>query len=420
MICKIDYISVQCIEKIEKFLLENEVYDCSLATGLSGVFALISDCESKDNIINLGQYILNNCIKNDISLFSGLSGIGTSFLIANQNYDLSDIIIKLVNIIINNGFEFNHNLLELRCIDYDLAYGYTGVVAFMLSVLDSIDNIDDKSLKKINNLIYQYLDYVDYILGNPIKGHHPFWISKENQMIDLDKILFDAGSYNMGIAHGVLGVIQVVIRIYNMRLFSKKAKQIILKLVDLVLNFLVEREGNLIIPPRSTDNRKILDSDKFLFQDGWCYGQLSIGLTLLNAGNVVNKKKYQDIGKRISNQSLSRILDIDSFLPSPIVCHGKSSTLLLLCYAARNNLLDELRIKNDIITIGNILINQYDERHIFGFQDREYEGSNTNYVYFDKFNLLEGTTGIVLTLQLIKQYLSGNYCNNIFLNTFIN
>lgn len=95
-------------------------------------------------------------------------------------------------------------------------------------------------------------------------------------MIDLDKILFDAGSYNMGIAHGVLGVIQVVIRIYNMRLFSKKAKQIILKLVDLVLNFLVEREGNLIIPSRSTDNRKILDSDKFLFQDGWCYGQLSI------------------------------------------------------------------------------------------------------------------------------------------------
>lgn len=424
IISDIDYISKDCIEKIKTYLLENYInsyHDCSLTTGLSGLLCLFSNNENKDNITSLSQYILDNANYNDFSLFSGLSGIGLSFLLVNDKYDVSEVINSILHIILNNdNLLLKPDLNNLKCIDYDLAYGYTGIITFILSYKENMKNIDTDLEYKSNQLIKKYLNYIEEIIENPVNNHYPFWISNNNQMIDLDKTLFQDGSYNMGTAHGILGVIQVVSRIYNNHIYLEKSKKIIIKLVNIMIHFLTFKNGEIIIPPRATDKLEILDNDNFLYQDGWCYGQLSIGLTLINIGKLLKITHYIDLGTQISNQSLKKIKTIDQYLPSVILCHGKSGILMLLFYAINNQLLEHQILEEQLLLITKKIIAQYNKDYILGFKDKEYD--NNNFVYFDKFNLLEGTIGVILILQLVKNYLLDTFNNNnsIVLKTFLN
>lgn len=385
-----------CIEKVKKnFLNDNDI---SLSNGLSGklmAFSVLN--ESKREIIDSAQLILDEISLNsyDLTFFNGLSGVDFAFVILNKKYDVSNVINKLTKIILEN-YSFSKSTINIFPFEYDLIYGCTGIANLCTTLLKS-DFLNSDLKKGSLNFLENYIDYIYKIQFSQSNRHKPWWISSQNQMIKSDKIKFKNGCYNLGISHGILGIILCMLRIYDLNINRDRCKLIIDSLVLELLSFKNILKGKVFFPPRATDKNEIKDEMHFLLQDGWCYGNLSVGYTLLKANKIIKEYKLQLLGESLIENSLVNVKELSKNLKSPIICHGKSGYLLLLISILQNNLFEENKILVEINNISSLIRKQYNKLSKFGFMDEELQGSNM--IKTDKMGILEGSLGIILSLN---------------------
>lgn len=385
-----------CIEKVKKFSPNDN--DISLSNGLSGklmAFSILN--ESKYEIVNIAQVILDEISSNsyDLTFFNGLSGVDFAFAILNKKYDVSNVINKITKIILSN-YSFPKSTINIFPFEYDLIYGCTGI-ANLCTILLKSDFLNNNLKKESLNFLENYINYIYKIQFTQFNKHQPWWISSQNQMIKSDKIKFENGCYNLGIAHGILGIILCMLRIYDLNINKDFCELIIKSLISELLSFKNILKGKIFFPPRATDENEIKDEMHFLLQDGWCYGNLSVGYTLLKANKIIKEDKLQLLADSLIENSLVDVKELSRNLKSPIICHGKSGFLLLLISMLQNNLFKKNKILSEINNISSLIRKQHSKSSKFGFVDEELQKNNV--IKIDNMGILEGSLGIILSLN---------------------
>lgn len=68
------------------------------------------------------------------------------------------------------------------------------------------------------------------------------------------------------------------------------------------------------------------------YRNGWCYGDLSVGFSLLQFGSIFDRAPEKKVGLELFGRGLRRFLESDE---GPCLCHGSSGVLSMAVAASR-------------------------------------------------------------------------------------
>lgn len=385
---------VQIILKSDKRMI-----DYSLASGLSGICILFSELEylypesewenEIDSIVqNIVIQIQNNGI-HDLSLFSGLSGMGLAISCASQNGKRYNKFISSINEYLSHSVEETIDQMDyknLSPIDYDVIGGISGILSYLLIY---------KSDKNINTTIHKSIDFLIKCFDNQsIKGYKvPYvYIKKENLLSDNERLIFPDGCLNTGISHGISGIAAILSIAMMEGFVLDKQKETIEKILETLDKFYIVEEDKYIWKG-CIDYKEYAEgkcNGKNIFRrDAWCYGAPGIALAYLYAGLALNKKECINKANEMYIKSVNKLDGIYS----PILCHGYAGLLeigrTLLQFSSEDS------IKKAIDDLYKITCNSYDNNSNYGFQNFEYEENKLK--AFDEIGLLDGSVGVLLS-----------------------
>ncbi|WP_245149863.1 class III lanthionine synthetase LanKC [Peptoniphilus vaginalis] len=269
------YIDIRPV--FEKWIIANSDFsnydDCGLFTGKSGIALVLYSLGYYKEAINVlkevEQQVYNYIEGNDISIISGLSGIGYSFLrmykkTRNKKY------LKLSKNIINNLLEKFHEKKHKAILNEDfspigLITGWTGL-SYLLLELYEIEKLpdtlifakmcleEDLSKCKQDNENGLYVDFDNilspYLLGGSIgigiciqKFRDIGCFDYEKQLKEIEKIATSKSFYNIGLFRGANGILQLIA---NMQ---EKDKELYLsRFIDMLNIYLIERDEDIWVP----------------------------------------------------------------------------------------------------------------------------------------------------------------------------
>ncbi|MED3873184.1 lanthionine synthetase C family protein, partial [Priestia megaterium] len=140
---------------------------------------------------------------NSISMFGGITGVAYATLYISHNYERYSRFLQVLNNFILMQLEkiLNEPEKELGVhpLKYDVIQGMTGIGRYLIENTKHKEN--HEALKKI--LTY----FVDMASDIEVNGEKvPGWyVSKANQLLEKDRIMFPEGNFNCGLAHGIPG-----------------------------------------------------------------------------------------------------------------------------------------------------------------------------------------------------------------------
>ena len=128
-------------------------------------------------------------------------------------------------------------------------------------------------------------------------------------------------SRNLGMAHGICAYIIFLIR-YDLLFKRSDVRMMIVSCVDTLLSFKKSKDdlakGAGFFPSIVEDIEKI----DFNIPLGWCYGDLTVCITLLKAGIYLDKQVYKDIASEVVTNTISRNTTDTAFIRDASFCHG--------------------------------------------------------------------------------------------------
>lgn len=373
---------------------EIPVYDeVSLSHGLPAVcllFAELSniypeegwDFKAHTYMKKLQQKIQCNQVY-DLSMFSGYAGIGLATDCLSKNGTRYRNFTSYINQYIREAFpQFLKKIYDSKyCFmrDYDVISGVAGILGYTI--------LQDE-LKDISKKIGEYLVYrcqkIDYE-NEEIPG---FYIPRENQFLDTDKKNFPKGNFNIGLSHGVPGILLALCLLKKRNFDIKGLDEAIYMCSDFLLGFL-DTENNrwgAYVSFEDFCGKKIGKIDT---RDAWCYGSPGVSYALFTSGMILHKEVY----KKVAIKVMENIMNSLQGLYSPTFCHGFAGIAYI--YWRFYELTKIVNFKESAINIADKIWEFYDIKNPFGFKDIEYH-SHTNQI-----GLLSGTSGILLTLLAI-------------------
>lgn len=416
---KINIIIEDCLKKISKnyneeilpeFKKSNFDYtkwNLTLSYGDPGKLILYSILNNYPRALALQKKILHDMTKVplDLSLFSGLSGIGFSFIFSQQTFQNSMPIINQIDRLLDNNL---HLVLDatrkdpFRAQNFDVAQGITGIGNYLLQIKKTgweTNNYIDKDLESILNLLIN-------INEHPKSGKLPWWISKENQFLPEEQLIYPEGNYNLGMAHGILGPLTLLLDSKKYGIDGTKIDTCIWRMIQELISFIrKDMQHNKYFWPREASGKsEVHPGDLFIKKNGWCYGNSIISYTLLLAGKVLKAPELTTLGRKLL---IEKVLNqANTELTSSILCHGKAGLVMIL-ETIYSKLWKNVQVQRTINLLTSQIIDSFSSKNIFGFSDPEVsvlessDDKNTTKKTSNqsKSGLLEGTTGILLLLN---------------------
>jgi lantibiotic modifying enzyme len=147
---------------------------------------------------------------------------------------------------------------------------------------------------------------------------------------------------NFGIAHGILGVLLVLLEIFKKDKSCLKVKNLISHCTTLILESKKEKQinGNTIYYPYNIhyDESNTLISNP-TNRMAWCSGDLVVALTLYKAGIVLERTDCIDVSNKLGLACIQRRNVEVTGIHLPIFCHGTSGAAVLYkkLYEISNN-----------------------------------------------------------------------------------
>jgi lantibiotic modifying enzyme len=145
------------------------------------------------------------------------------------------------------------------------------------------------------------------------------WLTGPDLMIDRDLELYPQGNYNLGVAHGVPGVIGVLAQACAAGLDARD-------LLDGSVAWLLNQkrpegsEGGSIFPY----NVALAGAEAKPTRLAWCYGDLGIAATLLMAARTVGEESWEREAVGIARAAAARQDEKEAGVIDAGVCHGAS------------------------------------------------------------------------------------------------
>src|SRR5699024_7205641 len=120
-----------------------------------------------------------------------------------------------------------------------------------------------------------------------------FHIENEMQFRKDQRVIFKDGNINFGLAHGAIGVLAALLKVYEKNLYNDEIE--LLDAIGIIFEMYEKFETNvngIYHYPTQLDFNKYIDDD---YEDninnaGWCYGNMSNNLILYKVSKLLDWK----------------------------------------------------------------------------------------------------------------------------------
>ena len=318
-------------------------------------------------------------IKNP-SMFSGISGILLGIDGLDPDHLKYPKLKGNLKKVLLGSVEEKLNLLadkEVEMTDYDIIEGLSGTSLYLLT------QDDDESLHWLTRILNYLVSLTDERFGYP-----NFHISSRNQFTEEEAKLYPDGNFNLGMAHGIAGILLVLSKSMLKGITVPGQAIAIEYIVDFLIKNSIVKNQKIIWPAMLTLENYLTNTktDVVENRDAWCYGTPGVAVALLYAGKALEREDIIDF----SSQSIRSIYSKEEGLFSATICHGYSgllNTLLTFKKELGTSDFDEY-----IKVVKEEILRFYDEKNHFGFTSIEFGKSVTD------IGLLGGSSGVLLTL----------------------
>ncbi len=277
---------------------------------------------------------------------------------------------------------------------YDIVQGIAGVGCYTLTNLQnpSFYELSEKIARTLVALCTPFKKGENIIPGWYVAPDDP--LNKNNPRPE--------GSFNLGFAHGVPGVLAFLCAAALKGVIVRDQKETIHTLAEWISKRSFYDEKNTIRWTHEVSWEEEF-TDKIFFpknssQDGWCYGVPGVARSLFLAGCVLQDQKLKDFALKAFQGVFNRP-PVDWKLHGPSLCHGIAGLLLLTHHMAQETGCSQLTAQ--VNKLQKILLSHYKSDSRFGFQDIDY-GPQGGHITVDKPGLMNGTVGILLTLLTLS------------------
>ncbi|SEA85246.1 lanthionine synthetase LanC family protein [Alkalimonas amylolytica] len=382
------------VNATQSFDISREI-NLSLLSGLSGRllfhwYAAKSPFISIDKV-QLGAQIqhltsLAPALRNSISFGYGIAGVAwlIEVLLAERddgydpafNQEIEDLLTSRIS-------KYNQWNGEI-----ELMFGLSGFAAFAARRLKYNKGLELYSsivtlLKKL--AVYESTDVCS-------------WSVPAQSVYRLDKKYPDKPEYNMGLAHGVPGVICALLPAVKHPLLGQQAAKLISDGCSwLFKQQLTGLDTISMFPSFSGDHKPS--------RLGWCYGDLTIALTLARAGKAINRQDLLDYACDIGMHAAQRTCDTAMVYDAGL-CHGSAGLMLIFQLLHQIIPMAEFEQASDYWFENTM--NRYKEHALEGFN------AHKSGKLVEETGLLEGYAGIGLCL-LARQGISPDWADALLL-----
>lgn len=342
-----------------------------------------------------------------LSLFSGLAGTCFSLHQASRKGTRYQKLLSTLNLHLIKNVEIEYltplkeNLekgLPSSIFLYDLIQGIVGIGIYEISNVSQIGLLNQ--LQEILALLVRLTKPIQ-AWGRQVPG---WYLPSSLQFLDSDKERYPKGNFNIGLAHGIPGIL-AFLSVAMLRGIIVEGQQ---EAIEYITSWIVRhrREENGIycwetmLPfENETDGKNT--PIKF-HRAAWCYGVPGIVRALYLAGKATKNTWIKEFSLE-SFRSVFKCKRESWLLPGPSICHGICGLLLITWQMAKDSRLPDLM--EQVPAIEEILLEYYQSKHPFGFKDYDLTKTGT-YAHLDKVDLLEGACGILLTLLSLEHEVS--------------
>lgn len=386
------------LDYIEKAFLDDkislhEVEDIIIAIAL--LFEFIDDGK-KESYLNIAyelakqiKFKVENVPNIDISMFSGLGYSAFSIYLLNKKTNILKKFSKSLNeLLLDISYKkatsaFNRNSYKTE--DYDLINGLSGVLYYLLK----FEWHEHKDINKIIEIAF-FLTHISDLHMYKNEYIPRFHVKNDDLDNNIYKEIYKNGSINLSLSHGAISILMSLcyLKNFSKNITIKNIDNIICSLFNIYDSFFDEHLS-VFDTQISLENyvKKTISSD-LSTRESWCYGSASIAIALIISSHRVRNYSLYDK----YNEILHRILvkNFDEFnLDEAILCHGYSSIIAIIVgyYNLQNNNDDEYKVKENL----EIAIKK---TFYFLRNDSFYDD-------FKDLSLLEGITGIIISLSLL-------------------
>jgi lantibiotic biosynthesis protein len=275
------------------------------------------------------------------------------------------------------------------------------------SLYELIQGVVGVGLYGLNNLsLPPFADLVNRILEvlvarvKPIKFEGnwvPGWFVPTNFLFsDAEKHNFPQGRFNLGLSHGIPGVL-AFLAIASLKGVQVNGQKEAIQIISTWLqDYRRVDQGACFWESGISyeDRNSTIKERPFEGRDAWCYGTPGVARSLFLAGRA------------LGNETLKQSA-LDSFcslflrtreawlLPGPTFCHGISGLLMITLLMAKET--PSPLLQDRVNQLEQTLISYYSSENPFGFKDFSQTREGT-FAEIDRIDLLEGTPAILLTL----------------------
>lgn len=292
---------------------------------------------------------------------------------------------------------------------YDLIQGIAGVGVYSLNCLF------DPSLLHLSEEIARTL--IGLTRDIQVQGKWvPGWLVPSSyQHLEQDRHRYPLGNFNLGLSHGVTGILAFLSVSLLRGISVEGQKEAIEKIATWLQSYRKEDQGTLFWPPLITFEEEVTAAknrySSFSGRDAWCYGTPGIARTLFLAGEALKNNSLKAFALDSFCSIFKRTRE-QWWLPGPTCCHGIAGLLLLTLQMANDT--QEKSLKEQVVLLHQLLMGFYSSEHPFGFKDYS-PCSNKGYIELDHIGLLEGSTGVLLTLLSVANRSSTSWWHAPFL-----
>ncbi|MSU01549.1 lanthionine synthetase C family protein [Tissierella pigra] len=405
---KVDEILKWYFKYIERKYDSEEINPKDYADFLIGISESYPILENKSKWEVIG-YDLCKAIKQKIESEVGInnitsmySGLGYMSFAVNLYYERTGNLERFSNslnkALLECNFAYVQYLLEnnqsVQMSMYDVILGVAGTLYYLL---DFDWNEDEyKKIVAISDYLVGLTNYHKHNMYDVINFH----IKKENQFRLEEKNDFPNGNFNFGLAHGMIGPLITLSKVYHKKIEVEGIEKAIDELFNIYDQY-KRYKGNIAIWPSQLSFedyiRRDYDKDVRPIISSWCYGNLGIARGLELAAMYIGDNRKQEVYK----QDLINIVnqDVEDYrLITPILCHGYGSVLAIRIMAYRDT--KDISFIETIDDNLEIIFNMFSEKNRYGFINRQIMQDGNQIIETNKedMSLMEGTTGIVLAL----------------------
>ncbi|WP_278351609.1 lanthionine synthetase LanC family protein [Chryseobacterium gleum] len=198
---------------------------------------------------------------------------------------------------------------------------------------------------------------------------------------------------NFGLSHGQPAIVSLLSKVYELN-SSNELKKLLSDATYAMLDFKFKMKKKSLFP---TMTSAIEDIEKNMSRGarlGWCYGDLGVGVSLWNVGQVIQNEDFKKMAFDCINFSASkRDLNLNS-IKDAAVCHGAAGVMHI--FSKFSYLNKEADYSEAIEYWKNItleMIHSEEEKYISGHCAWHNERG-----YYNDFGFLQGLSGVGLSL----------------------